>query len=93
MVVGSSPTVGVIFAKQPTHPVTISEQNILAEPGFDPGTFGLWAQHAASAPPRLRAPTRIRTGVSGFKVLSDNLYTIGANNIVPARGIEPRSRP
>ena len=41
MVVGSSPTVGVIFAKQPTHPVTISEQNILAEPGFDPGTFGL----------------------------------------------------
>ena len=26
MVVGSSPTVGVIFAKQPAHPVTISEK-------------------------------------------------------------------
>ena len=27
-------------------------KNLLARPGFDPGTFGLWAQHAASAPSR-----------------------------------------
>ncbi len=24
----------------------------LAKPGFDPGTFGLWAQHASTAPLR-----------------------------------------
>ena len=25
-------------------------KNILAEDGFDPSTFGLWAQHAPTAP-------------------------------------------
>ena len=32
---------------------SICKDKSLTREGFDPPTFGLWAQHAASAPPRL----------------------------------------
>jgi len=31
---------------------------MLAGGGFDPPTFGLWAQHASSAPPRYACNTQ-----------------------------------
>ena len=38
-----------------------------------------------------KAPGQIRTGVGGFKVLSDYLYTTGAE--FPEPGLEPGTRP
>ena len=58
----------------------------VAEGGFDPPTFGLWAQRASAAPPRVKVPLGIEPRLSESKsdVLTTRLW-----DQIPDVGLEP----
>ena len=61
----------------------------LARVGFDPTTFGLWAQHASTAPPRLvlllgfepRIPDSKSDVITNFTIRAKNFFLVLRNRI------------
>lgn len=61
----------------------------LARVGFDPTTFGLWAQHASTAPPRLvlllgfepRIPDSKSDVITNFTIRARHFFLVLRNRI------------